>query len=927
MPDTGSFLTPDARAELSHLTGEKPLAAWLVRERQSLLARWRPDRGGRPWMHDHAALLDLFVRRLYAVSAERSGTDAGAGGVAILAVGGYGQRLLAPHSDLDLTFLSARDDDPPLLRQMFTLVMGVLLSGAKMKVGYAYRTLADFAGDTLDHQTQTALLDARLLAGDSGLFAQFEQTFPDHLPVADFLFRKEAERARVRAKWGGTPFVVEPNVKEGAGGLRDLQTAAWMARVRYGKAGEALWRDLVHRKVITKDDLHTLAQARDLLLTLRCVVHTVAGERRDILNTRRQEEIAARLGYPAVGDDGLPGVETLMRRYYDAAAALYRISDKVMARCLDAPLPLGAETGLSSVRRLVTVTDPARAHADPLWPLHALRYCQEHTLEFALPTDEAVAHHVAGGGLGEADSPSRREAGRLFLELLTAPGDPVLTLRRMLRTGLLAALLPELANCMGLIPYDSAHTFTIGEHSIRVLNNLVTLRDRTGENDPALSGYQALLKSLAAPQALFLAALLHDVGKQWPALLSGTPSAHEATGAERVGQICERLGCSGETTRQTQFLVRHHLLLSQTSRLRDLAQPATIRETARLIDDRETLRALYLLTWADANAVAPGIWTDMTARLLDELFARTDDWLDARNNADPPPDAAIRDGQLDSVRERLHRQLTLDTRPPGRADTAPFAGADPDAVRAHVRLMPAAYLLNTPPETIALHLHMITRLRAGEGVVVDMRRDAPGSSQTEMTVLTRDAPGLFARLTGALFGCGIGLHRAQAFTRPVSDDENADPSDAVAIDTLTVDYRDRPLSGDKRREAADALRRVLGDEETVAHLLSHQRRGAGGDVGDTIPVRSLLVDNDSAPDFTLIDIEASDRIGTTYRLADRFAGFGWNIHAARVTTWGGMARCAFYLTDRAGQSLDPDTVRARLTPVIALPDAPKETPL
>ena len=249
------------RSRLATLSEEKDLAAFVVRERAALLERAdvlitsRPD-GGRLWMHRYADLIDAVVRRLWSLARERTGHESGPAGpgIAVLAAGGYGMRWLAPHSAMDITLIAARDDDPPVLRELFRLIMGVLMSGAKLSVGYGYRTLADVGGAespeddssaggvaeyggspgvlTLDHQTQTSLLEARLVAGDPALFARFDRDFRQHLQVADFLFRKEAERRRRREKFGATPRVTEPNIKEGTGGLRDLQTAGWMARGR-----------------------------------------------------------------------------------------------------------------------------------------------------------------------------------------------------------------------------------------------------------------------------------------------------------------------------------------------------------------------------------------------------------------------------------------------------------------------------------------------------------------------------------------------------------------------------------------------------------------------------------------------------------------------------------------------------------------------
>jgi [protein-PII] uridylyltransferase len=912
-------------AALAALSTEKELAAFVVRERAALWDRWTPETGGRAAMQEHAALLDAVLRRLFALSRERtenSNAAIPASGIAVLATGGYGQRLLAPHSDLDVTLLAERDDDSPTLRSLFGLVMDVLLSGARIKVGYAYRTLSEAGGETLDHQTQTALLDARVIAGDSNLFARFDTLFHKNLQAADFLFRKRAEREKVREKAGQSPYIVEPNVKEGTGGIRDIQTAYWMARVRFGKSGEAVWHDLVRRKVITPGEQRTLSECREFLLATRCALHLSAGERREVLTIGRQEAVAARLGF---ADEGTtPGVERFMHRYYSAAAEAYRIAEKVIGRCFDAPLPLDAEGGLASVRGRINITDPVKAEMNPLWSLYALDFCQTHQLELALSTEEAILKMVAAGDW-PATEEGRRRAGEAFTTLLVKPGDSCETVRRMQRTGLLRALLPELDDCMGLIPYDPAHAYTVGEHSIQVLANLLELRDSIGDGDLERGSYRAILKNLDSPLPLFLAALLHDIGKQWPVSATGERQAHEVIGAEHMPAICARLDVGRDVAETVTVLVRQHLLLAETSRLRDLSQPATIREVMRLVGDPETLRMLYLLTYADTRAVGPGVWTEMNARLLEELYERTESAFQTEGQRDEAasdtpagesPVPAITDAHLATVRQRLGRQLAAPrTRRNGRAADTPPTEEVRAQIQEHVEAMPAAYLLNTPLEVIRRHLELVREWQEnGGGIVLDQRAvgGTGDSAQTELTVVTRDdsEPGLLSKMTGALFACDVNLHSAQVFSRSLPGGID---SERLIIDTLRVDFRGRSLSVEKRGAVEEALQIVLGGEMAVGDFLARRRKT----VPDSRAVRAFHIDAAASPDYTLVDIEATDEPGLVYFLAALFTGQRWNIHAARISTWGGSVRCAFYLTDAEGHLLSENTALDQLWRALA----------
>ena len=938
---TPSFLGEFA-AQLAALSGEKELAAAVREARAQHRARWTPQTSGRTWMHEHAALLDSAVRRLFALAQERTRTEGNEpASVAIVATGGYGQKLLAPFSDLDLTFLTDRDDNSPFLHTLFKLTMDVLLSGAKIKIGYAYRTLRELSEpggvSVLDHQTQTALLDARLVAGDANLLVSFDQLVQTSLHVAEFLFFKEAERVAVRTRTaagtGGenlspvSPFVASPNVKEGPGGLRDLQTAAWMARVRWNQKGDNLWRDLVHRKVITKADLKSLSQSRDFLLNVRCALHIESGERRDLLTPPRQEAVARRLLFDDLPDPSgafvRPGVEAFMERYYEAAYHLDRLWIKIKTRCLDAPLPLGPlAPGLSCVKGRVMITDPEQAGQNPLWPMHALQFCQTHTLELAPAAREAIEAFRTGASWHTDET--RLAAGQQFVSLLILPGDAGQTVRSMEETGLLHDLLPDLAACMGLVPYDPSHTSTVGEHSIRVLENLLRLRDvdsnKTSENAP----FFAALREIDNPAPLFLAALLHDVGKKRPVTKAGVPAHHAETGAEIIPAACARLGCEGHVTDAVVFLVKNHLKLAEVSRLRDLSLSRTIKEVADLTGDPLRLRMLYLLTWADTQAVGPGVWSERSARLLTELFERTDAHFASVSASTDAPSHDDEAGRLNSVRERLQRKLSAPSvklEGSGKAvgSEGEWDDLPPETVHAHIEAMPAAYLLGTPPDTIALHLRLIDQWRNQNASihepfdlpVLDMRVVPPDTDQTALVVVTGDdpAPGLLAKITGVLLACEVRLHAAQVWTRPVPDhNENKEEGERrVALDTLFVDFHDRPLGPVLRRTVANALHDVLTGQVAVADLLERKRKS----VESGLPLlRVMQADDQISPDYTLLDVEAPDDRGTLYRFALVFSHWRWNIHAARVSRWGGKARYAFYLTGQDGGPVSVAEVRA-----------------
>ena len=527
----------------------------------------------------NTSLVDAVLRRLFALAIERAEPSDTPPSLVIIATGGYGRRELAPFSDVDVTFVPALEDDPylnVLIKDMFQMVMDVFLYGADLKVGYAYRLLGDLG--QLDHQTQTTLLDARFLCGDKVLFVEFRAQFRAHLLTADFLFQKWAERQSVLAKHGGDQvYGVEPNIKEGAGGLRDIQNAEWMGEVRCHASLSRLWPTLVDSQFVSPEEVTRIKASRDFLLCARAALHIVSGEARENLTAEKQEAVAGLLGY-ADGPD-TPAVEVFMRDYYTHTASARRISRKVITRCLDSELPLGL--GLASVGRVLSVADPEAAGRDPALPLHVAELAQAYGLAVSGALEEEIERYL----LVQPAPSDPAVAGRVFARILTAGRDVADALDHLEGEGALAWLIPEFAPLMALIPYDAAHDYTVGAHSLRVVRNLENLRT----DGRSLEG-KRLMGEVAKPETLFLAGLIHDIGKQW------SYGPHAETGAAAAALICERLGWDDERRDKVVFLVRHHLLMAETSRLRDLSLSETTREFVRQVPDMDALNMLYLLT-------------------------------------------------------------------------------------------------------------------------------------------------------------------------------------------------------------------------------------------------------------------------------------------------------------------------------------------
>lgn len=815
----------------------------------------------------NTALVDAVLGRLFAFAVHSAGdtrsSDSSAIALAIVATGGYGRKELAPHSDVDVTFIAAHEDDDyinGLIKDIFQRVMDVFLYGAGVKVGYAYRLLTDL--DELDHQTQTTLLDARFLCGDERLFREFRAKFRNHLLTAHFLFAKSAERQAVLTKLDRDQvYRVEPNVKEGAGGLRDIHSAEWMGEVRFHVGLAKVWNALEEQGFVTREESACIGEARRFLYRVRCALHLVSGEAREVLTAEKQEAIAAMLKYP--GSPEIPAVETFMRDYYTCAACVRAAARKAMRACLDSSLPLGL--GLESVGRILRVADLETAEHDDVLPLHIAELAQAYGLEMAGPIEGDIAAFLRRFPL----APDPALAGRVFMRILNTGRGVAQILVKMEELGILAWLLPEFGSLMTLIPYDAAHDYTVGAHSLRVVENLEGLKS---DADPRVATLRRLTDEVAFPGVLYLAGLIHDIGKQWP-------GSHAETGADAAAQIAARLGLDAERSAKLAWLVRSHLLMAETSRLRDLSLDETIRDFIKNVPDVDSLNMLYLLTYADTSAVGVGVWTEVKGKFLGELYHRAQTLLAAvADDAQGSTATPITGPSLARQRERIRRGLAQHDLPP-------------DLVIEHTRSLSAQYLLNTPLEEMYLHIAMVSRLRDTHQPIVDFKSEY-GADFTEMTLCAYDdpKPGLLAKITGVLYAHDVNVHVAQVFTR--------ESSVRIALDTLWVDFRGKPLSAGKRGEVQESLRRVLLGEIGIGSLLQQHRKPLKEQ-----EIYTAAIDDATSERFSVLDVSAPDERGVLYRLTRAISALGWNIHAARLSVWGSRARDAFYITDSDGRKV------------------------
>jgi [protein-PII] uridylyltransferase len=830
-------------------------------------------------------MVDAVIGRLFQIECAKIGAASDkATELAIVATGGYGRRELAPYSDIDVTFVPTQEDDDDLnviIKGMFQAVMDVFLYGAQMKVGYAYRLLGDFG--QLDHQTQTSLLDCRLVAGSESIFERFEREFRKQVLVADFLFQKSAERNAVLSKLGShdIPFTVEPNVKEGAGGLRDAQCIEWFGQVVCGVRRDGALGALVEKGLLSQDQREQFDRNLTFIQGVRTALHCSSREARDVLTTEKQEVVAKMLAYEDALDR--PGVEQFMADYFVHTAEMRRIARQVMRRCCDSALRLGVG-GLSSVGRRIVLSDIQAAELDGALPLHVCELSQAYQLDFGDTLEEDVHNY-----LGEHPQPERFDlCGRVLARILGAPRAVSASVRWLADQQIVDWIMPEFAGLRYLIPYDAAHDFTVGEHSLRVVEFLEALRTT---EDPRFADYRRAWQEVDKPEVLYLAGLLHDVGKQWP------EQSHGESGATVVEKITERLGWSEENSALVVFLVRNHLLMAETSRLRDMRLEETIRDFTRIVDDTRKLHMLFILTCADTYEVGAGVWTEMKSKFLAELFGRAETALAAASGT--PEDGVVPFvPDLAKHRERIRKQLAQQNLPT-------------DAIHEHTARMPAQYLLNTPLEEMYLHMAMINRLRSTGMAICDFRTEF-GADFTELTIVAYDdaRPGLLAKIFGVLYALDVNLHASQVFTR--------ESSVRIAIDTLWMDFRGKPLSAAKKSEVQETIRAVLTGHENLRDLFERRKKPDKDQV-----IHAAKLDDVTSERYSLLEVRAPMEPGVIYRLARAISKLGWNIHSARLSLWGSRVRAAFYVTTPDGQKVASAEL-SRLYTLLPREDAPNK---
>src|SRR5881296_526720 len=833
----------------------------------SLKVRHAEGASGQESVRAHARLMDEVIfslTRLIAADASRARLDPTS--LVVAALGGYARGELHPLSDIDLMVVYDGELSPYVQRMMQELLYSLWDLG--LQVGHSLRSLDDcVAMARTDLPSRTSMLAARFLAGDRRLFARFRRVLEENVYQRDFeqfLAATLAERDQRYRKYGASPYIGEPNIKESAGGLRDMHTAMWLAAAKFGTR---TLRELSEKGLITpREQAHTDA-ALTFLWRVRNELHFLAGHKNDVLGRDVQPAIARNFGYE--GDERSLDVERFMREYYLHARAIHRVSLRLIARCQETVTVRGVAErrnrhqaladGLVFIdgRLYLADRDSAVFAANPtrlmkvFWHLHRLG------CELSVELERAVEESLDLIDDDFRRSPAVRE---LFLDICRAWGRVAVTLSEMHELGVLGRYLPEFGALTCLVQYDVYHKFSADQHSLLAVEHMEALAPgQSAESEGAAQVFNEVEK----PELLMLGMLLHDVGK-------AKGHGHVAKGIPLIRELVVRMGLEPADGAVVEFLVAHHLTLSHIAQRRDIDDPKTVADLAAIAGDPQRLKMLYLLTWADMRAVGPGVLTPWQAAILHELYRRSLARLTGGRSERPS-------------RTQLAERLRL----------AVGEEVSPQAVKAHLAMMSERYLATTGVQRMAEHLGMLQQLTTTSVVTELFHHRDLGSS--DLVVVTRDLPGLFSLIAGTLASQGVNIISAQIHTR----------GDGIAIDTFQVNDPggDAVTSPAFWGRTLDALQLVLTGDAQVATLLE-RRRAAGRAAAGAEGAVKITLDNHLSDDYTVLEVKCPDRLGLLYLVTKTLAGLGLDIASARIATEIDQAVDTFYVHDGQGRKIE-----------------------
>lgn len=790
-------------------------------------------------------------------------TPKNAAPLSVIGVGGYGRGEMAPFSDVDLLFLVPVKITP--WASSIVEAMLYILWDLKLKVGHATRTISDCIQlATEDYTIQTALLEHRYVCGDEKLAKQLDKTLKRDLFSGsghEFIEAKLAERDSRHLKQGQR-YVVEPNVKEGKGGLRDLQSLFWIAKYIHGVENSA---DLVAEGVFRAEEYKTFQAAENFLWAVRGHLHLLTRRATEQLTFDMQVSVAEAMGYE--DSNGRRAVEVFMQAYFRHATVVGDLTRIFLTKLEDMHVKSEPflerlfrrkptiKEGYLVVHNRIAIENEATFLGDPLNILRLFEEALRTGMLIhpdAMRTVKANLHLIADAVRTDA------EAQRIFLDLLLKHGNPERALRRMNELGVLAAFIPEFEPIVAMMQFNMYHSYTVDEHTIQTIANLA--RIEKSELEEELPVASSILKKGVNRKVLYIALLLHDIGK-------GRPEDHSILGAQIVRKVAPRLGLKQDEVDTVEWLVRYHLLMSDMAQKRDIADPRTVRDFAKAVQTVKRLDLLCVLTVCDIRGVGPDTWNNWKAVLIRALYRQTEQ-------------------ALETGLEDLNRQNR------GAEAKKELRAALPDWSKKDLQIETARHY---DPYWQGLHVtahvafaKMLRALKEGE-IMIDLHPDEDRDA-TRACFVMPDHHGIFSRLTGALALVGANVVDARSYTT----------KDGYITDAFWIqDSEGNAYEASKLPRLRQMIEKTLRGEVIARDALRSRDKVKKREKAFRVPT-SISFDNDGSEIYTIIEVDTRDRPGLLYDLARTLAAANVYIANAVIATYGEQVVDTFYVKDMFG---------------------------
>ena len=791
----------------------------------------------------------------------------------LVAVGGYGRGEMAPQSDVDIAFITPIKNTPWCEQVIEAMLYFMWDLG--LKVGHSSRSLDDMVKMAKQDLTiRTALLEGRFLWGDQPLYQKASERFWSEVVAGSekqFVAEKLEEREERHKRMGDSRYVVEPNVKEGKGGLRDLHTLYWIGKYIHKVRRAA---ELVDAGLLTRTEYRAFRRAENFFWAVRCHLHTITGREEDRLTFDMQREVAARMNF--VDRPGKSAVERFMRFYFLQVKRVGSLTGVFLAQ-LDDQFARSKKPSLMTrfrdrtrhVNGFEISGGRTDVPGDDFFQQDPVRLVEIFTLANAEGVEvHPNAMRLADRDSGLIDNNVRRDkrANALFLDLLTSRGNPELALRWMNEASVFGRIMPEFGRVVAQMQFDMYHHYTVDEHTIRAIGALAQIE--SGESAETHPTATEIVGKIKYRRALYVAVLMHDIAK-------GRGGDHSILGAEDALKVGPRLGLDETETELVSWLVRQHLLMSATAFKRDLADPKTIADFVAEVQSLERLRQLMVLTVVDIGAVGPGVWNSWKSQLLSDLFHAAEE--------------RIRLGH-----KSVGREKGVEIK---KAQVAELLGEDKDLIESAGSAMLASYWIAEAPEVIVPNLRQIQAMEGHRNLSIECHY-SENRGATLVTVIVGDHPGLFSRIAGGIHLAGGNIIDARFHTS----------RNGVAVDNLLVqDPLGRPFH---EQHQIDRLKQAIEDSlahrnELVPELAARPLPRPRAHAFEVKP--RIEFDNDASNRFTVIEVSARDRPALLNRLARALFEERLMIQSAHVTNYGERAADTFYVTDLLGDKIHSES--------------------